>query len=204
MIINGFLVVRLPPQNEVAPALMLPSVNGIFCAGIDRCPWLDLFDEAYFSGEAPAGTAAIAKSMQDECVDFSGIVLAKDVNLARDLLAYSNRIAPLNEIIAIRSTQLDEAKGNFDAEIPIEWLGIDVMGEGEWSLLSGGLFAAPEHFGEWTTRINKSGMFDRSEDAAEYEKAYQAAVTLGRVEELAPPSDGFRILQIQVGRLSAS
>jgi hypothetical protein len=78
------------------------------------------------------------------------------------------------------------------------------MGEGEWSLLSGGLFAAPEHFGEWTTRINKSGLFDRSQDAADYEKAYQAAVKLGRVEGLAPPSDGFRILQIQVGRVRAS
>jgi hypothetical protein len=47
MVINGFLVVRLPLENEVVPsAQVLPSVNGIFYAGIDRCAWSDLYDEA--------------------------------------------------------------------------------------------------------------------------------------------------------------
>jgi hypothetical protein len=36
MIINGFLVVRLPSENQVVPVPsepVLPSVNGIFYAG---------------------------------------------------------------------------------------------------------------------------------------------------------------------------
>jgi spermidine synthase len=42
-------------------------------------------------------------------------------------------------------------------------------------------------------------LFDTPQAASEYERAYQAAVALGHVEQLAAPSAGFRILQIQVG-----
>jgi hypothetical protein len=204
MIINGFLVVRLPSENEVMPsAQVLPGVNGIFYAGVDRCAWDDLYDEAYYMGKAPPEVASIAKGMQDDCVDFSGIGLARDFNVARGLLEYSNRTAARNEIIAIRSKQLDEAKGNFDTGVPIEWLGIDVVGEGEWSLIAGGLFAAAEHFQPWIERINKSGLFDTPRAASEYERAYQTAVASGQAEELASPSAGLRILQIQVGRVRA-
>ena len=114
MIINGFLVVRLPSENPVVPApsaRVLPSGNGIFYAGLDRCAWDDLYDEAYYMGKAPPEVASIAKGMRDDCVDISGIGLARDFDIARGLLEYSNRTAARNEIIAIRSGQLDEAKG---------------------------------------------------------------------------------------------
>ena len=153
------------------------------------------------TGKTPPEVASIAKGMQDDCVDVSGIVLARDFDVTRGLLDYANRTAARNEIIAIRSEQLDEAKGSFDTAIPIEWLGIDVVGEGEWSLIAGGLFAAPEHFQPWTRRINKNGLFDTPRAASEYERAYQTAVTSGHAEELAAPSAGLRILQIQVGRV---
>jgi hypothetical protein len=76
-----------------------------------------------------------------------------------------------------------------------------VVGEGEWSLIAGGLFAAAEHFQPWIRRINKSGLFDTPQAASEYERAYQAAAALGHVEELAAPCAGFRILQVQVGKV---
>src|SRR5262245_65072313 len=123
--------------------------------------------------QTPPEVGSIDKGMKDDCVEFSGIELARDFNVTRNLLEYSNRTAARNEIIAIRSEQLDEAKGNFDTEIPIEWLGIDVVGEGEWSLIAGGLFAAAEHFPPWIGRINKSGLFDTPQAASEYERAYQ-------------------------------
>jgi hypothetical protein len=205
MIINGFLVVRAPEENEVVhvpPVRLVPSLNGIFYAGIDRCEWFDLYDEDYYSGAAPRRIASIAKAMEKECVDFSGIELTRDFNIARELLAYSNRSIARNEIVAIRSSQLDEVKGTLDTDVPIEWLGLDVFGEGEWSLISYGLFASPERFGKWTGRVNASGLFDTPQDASEYERAYQTAVTLGQVEALAPPSDGFRVLQVRVGRVA--
>lgn len=196
-------MVRLPSENEVVPsAQVLPGVNGILYAGIDRCAWDDLYDEAYYMGKAPPEVASIAKGMQDDCVDFSGIKLVRDFNVTRGLLEYSNRTAARNEIIAIRSEQLDEAKGNFDTGVAIEWLGIDVVSEGEWSLVAGGLFAAAEHFQPWIRRVNRSGLFDTPQAASEYERAYQTAVALGHAEELAAPSAGFRILQVQVGRVA--
>jgi hypothetical protein len=204
MIINGFLVVRLPSENQVVPVPsepVLPSVNGIFYAGIDRCAWCDVYDEAYYADKAPPEVASIADRMQDDCVDFSGIELARDFDVTRVLLEYSNRTAVRNEIIAIRSEQLDEIKGTFDTQIPIEWLGIDVKAFGEWSLIAEGLFAAPENFQPWIRRINENGLFDTPQAASEYERAYQAAAALGHAEELAPPSAGFGILQIQVGRV---
>lgn len=204
MIINGFLVARLPAENQMMPAPsgpVLPGVNGIFYAGIDRCAWCDVHDEAYHAGKAPPEIAALADRIRGDCIDFSGIELAKDFDVARALLEYSNRAALRNEIIAVRSAQLDEIKGTFDTQLPIEWLGIDVKGFGEWSLIAGGLFAAAERFQPWIRCINENGLFDTPEVASEYERAYRQAVALGHAEELAPASAGSPIMQIRVGRV---
>lgn len=203
MIINGFLVVRLPPLYEIAPAVLLPAVNEVFYAGVDRGSWDDVFDETYIAKKAPPRIAAMAEKIQSDCIDRSGIRLTDDFDVARELLIYSNRNGRANEMIAIRSGPLNEQKGSFNTEVTIDWLGLDVFLDGHFSMLAYGLFAEPVYFREWATRINANGLFDRSEDAADYEQAYKDAEAVGRVEELADPSHGFRVLQVEVGRVIA-
>ena len=109
IMINGFLVVRLPSENEVVPSeRVLPSVNGIFYAGIDRCAWDDLYDEDYHTGKTPPEVASIAKGIYDDCVDVSGIVLARDFD---DAMAFSTtQIERLEE--TERSSQFDPSSWN--------------------------------------------------------------------------------------------
>lgn len=200
--INGFVVVRLPKWNEVAPGKVLPMIENVAYEGIDRWEWADVFDEDFYSGSAPEGVRELAEALEDSGGDLSGIRLTQSYSDAQLLETYSNRVEPRNEIAVVASSALDQVKGQLEFPHPVEWLGVDVFAEGEWSLISAGIFAQSEHSRSWIPRLNRHGLFDDDSCFDEFVDHYLRESANGKFEELAARDAGFRIIPVRVGRPS--
>jgi hypothetical protein len=200
MIINGFIAVRLPHLNYLVPGRdVIPCLDGLYYAGMDRQRWVDLFDEDYYAKRTPQEIAPLASALYATTADFSGLALCQDAQLAWQLLDYCNRGSMNNELIAVRSQSLDGMKGAIETNVNVEWLGFDVFALGEWSLLKEGVFMYPQHYSAWVPRLNQFGLFDDSSWLEEFVSAYDEAVKAGRSEPLAPPESGSERISIKVG-----
>lgn len=204
MDINGFIVVRLPHLNYLVPNRdVIPCVNGIYYAGLDRQMWADIFDEDFYGKKSPTEVDHMAAAVKADGDDFTGINLCRDEVIASKLLAYSNRRSICNELIAVRSPSLAPVKGIIHTNLMVEWIGFDFFAVGEWSLIAGGLFMYPEHYSAWLARINRFGLFDDSSLLTEYARSYEQAVAVGRSEPLAPQSAGYEKIAIEIGMVQA-
>ena len=202
MTINGFIVVRLPQLNYLVQERdVLPCLDGIYYAGIDRQRWVDVFDEDYYTKKAPAELVRLASSIKTGNRDFTGIDVCQDAELAFDLLAYANRESIKNELVALRLPALDALKGTVETDLHVEWLGFDFVALGDWSLIAGGVFISPQHYSAWTARVNRFGLFDDPSLLTEYVQAYEQAVEAGHSEPIAGPEAGFQKIAIEVGRV---
>ena len=208
---SGIQLVRLPhlnadPYQRGAYAVRAPRLGGILYGGLDRMPWFDV-DEEYYAGTLPAGLATARTKLKKNNSDFTGIELCQDLTQALELLRYANRSTRKNELIAVRSERLARIKGAVDLRSPsAKWIGYDVVGLGEWSLIREGLFAVPSAFAGWETELNEDGLFPLPAKAAAYARAYLGASRAGLVEELAAIGTGegeLGIDTIEVARISA-
>src|SRR2546427_5191107 len=112
---NGFLVVRLPHENydvrgRGAFESSVPHIENNFYGGVDRMAWFDV-DEDHYTGALPSHLTVMRTNIQNTNEDFSGLLVCRDLDVARDLLRYSNRRAVKNELITIHAKGLTELKG---------------------------------------------------------------------------------------------
>jgi hypothetical protein len=202
VIVAGIVIVRLPRLNSLPPIQMVtPQIDGCYYAGLDRLRWVDVFDEDFYTGKVAHDVRELARGIHEANHDLTGITVCRDAEVASVLLKHANRRGLANELIVVRSPQLDVIKGTVDINWPIEWLGYDVMGLGEWSLISNGLFIDPEYYARWVPQINRFGLFDDCSFVEEYIAAYEEAVAKGKSEPLAPLESGFPRIAVELGRV---
>lgn len=200
MQVNGFVVVRIPTMNFLVPGRdVVPCVNGIYYAGVDRNRWADVMDDDYYEGKLPRNVKSDLARLKRN--DFSGIDLCQDIAVASRLLTYSNRSSLRNELIVIRSPSLAALKGCVETELAVEWVGFDVFALGEWSLISHGIFLHPDKYPDWRVQLNCHGLFNDPSLTSPYSLAYEEAVARGYSEPIAPKSSGLGILSVEIGRV---
>ncbi len=201
---HGFLVVRLPAFNfdtEGRGAFRneVPRLGDIYYGGVFRMPWFDL-DEDHYAGKLPTSLESTRRKIKEANRDSCGLDVCDGYKDAETILEYSNRDFERNEIIAIRSERLQEIKGSvLYTDTEIDWIGVDLVALGAWSLLENGLFPAPSYFARWTTCLNSDGLLIDSTDFDSFVRDYFVAVSKGGAEEL-PPSL-YAIDPIEVGRI---
>jgi hypothetical protein len=203
--ITGALIVRLPDQNfdregRGAFSAIAPKIGKTFYGGIDRMAWFDL-DEDYYKKTLPDDLLKIRRSLEKDNEDFSGIKLCYDLRAAQKILAWSNREAGKNEVIAVRSQKLDELKKKslaLDSE-EIDWLGFDFVSLGHWSLLAGGMFTSPSYFLRWEEYLNEHGLMSNESILHEFARDYSAAAKKNGVEPI--PDEVYGLEAIEIGRI---
>lgn len=201
---HGYLVVRLPqcnfdPQGRGIFRSAPPKLGPIHYGGVFRMPWFDLEEDHYHGAKLPPELARIRRQIKAQNQDFSGIEVCTRYDDAKSVLAYSNRQAVRNEVIAVRSEQLGAIKAEVLTAPPeIAWVGFDFVAIGYWSLLENGLFAAPSYFARWVGQLNENGLFDDPSDLPAFFHDYQVAASKGGTEDL--PSTEFGVDAIQIGR----
>jgi hypothetical protein len=202
MTINGLTVVRRPHLNYLVPQRdIIPCVNDVYYAGVDRQRWADVFDEDFYARKSPTQVIRFASSLRARNNDFTGIDLCQDEGTAIEMLDYANRTSNNNELIAVRSSSLTASKGTLESGLPVEWMGFDFVALGDWSLIAAGMFTCPQRYSTWLARANRFGLFDDSSLLAEYVSAYEQAVEAGQSEPIAPSTAGFEKVAIEVGRV---
>jgi len=198
----GFVVVRLPHRNQhVVQQVVTPQIDGCYYAGIDRLPWVDVFDEDFYKGEMPEAISRLANDLEAYNRDRTGITVCADAEVAFRLLEYANRRGISNELIVVRSPELEVHKGKVDVDLSVEWLGYDVVGLREWSLISAGIFMFPDYYCSWIPRINSFGLLDDSSLMSQLAEAYDRASVEGKSEPLGPVDAGLSTIAIEVGRI---
>ncbi len=183
--IVGFIVVRKPGLASTPDLSNVHELDGKLYHGVDRLPWEDL-DAAYYDGNLRAELLSIRETLREESLDLSGFVILRDLAQARKV---RDSWSSVSDIIAIWSRDLVQLKGVVRAEIDLDYLGLDCVGglefSNEWSVLSDGLYRAPEHFGSLRQRINAYGLLDSEDDCRAVFSRYVALSAQDIVEPLA-------------------
>jgi len=149
--ICGFSVVRYAQYNFLDD-LTPPRVNGIYYQGIGRQSWADI---KYYDKSLPFHYKKLYRSLRNTSI----IELTEELDIAQDLLRFSNENEQLNEMIVVYSKGLEKKIGSFTTDVKIKWLGEDIAC---WlgSILMEGIFSKPYLFSGFTKYINKYGLFD--------------------------------------------
>jgi hypothetical protein len=87
-----------------------------------------------------------------------------------------------NEILAIRELNSDAGA---NADVGLNYLGIDCFVLGEWSVLLNGPYARPEHFTETIERLNSNGLLTSENDSVALSDRYVELAPTEVVEPLA-------------------
>lgn len=184
--INGYLVVRKPHLNNVIGPYTrnAPEIGGIFYGGIDRMPWFDIAQD-FYDNKLPENIKHHWITIKENNADLPNINLVQDIDIAKELLVYSNQSGVQNELIAIRSKELVEIKGTISKNIGlISWVGFDIVALPEWSLLQEGIFRSLKPFLAWKKHVNSEGLFDNLSFTKDYIEAYYQASLDNLVEEV--------------------
>ncbi len=158
----GFAVVRRAKQNFLDD-LTPPQVGGVYYHGVARQGWGDV-SEPYYDGTLPVHYSKLFRSLNNTSI----IELTQELEIAQDLLSFSNQDEPLNEIIVVYSKELERTKGSFLIDLKIKWLGEDVVCGGKGSMLLEGIFTKPYLFSDFTTALNQYGLFDINSPATDW------------------------------------
>jgi hypothetical protein len=198
--INGYMVVRLPAFNVDSWSEPRHKLGNIIYGGIERMPWFDI-SQGFWDQSLPENIKSLWLAVKKEKDFLPGICITQDLNAALTLLVYSNQLKVQNELIAIYSDELVDAKGYIEVpEQLIYWLGYDVIALPDFSILRAGIFALGTPFLPWKEYINANGLFDSLHFLDDYSQAYeQASLENGLVEEV------WRldwIARIRVGKVS--
>ena len=191
--ICGYEIVRraetsCDPEGRGAYPSSVPRIGTKLYHGLDRMPWFDL-DELWYLNAASPELGEFRRRLREENDDWSGIYLVDtlfEVRQAKDALDKARpAVAEHNEIVALYSPTLEKLKSRASCErSSIAFLGLDVVGIGEWSLIREGLFGATALQAEWAKALNEWGLFESQQDCAEFADAYRAASRQLNVEEL--------------------
>ena len=152
--ICGFVVVRQPEWTATDLLRRNPKIGEKEYHGVDRLRWED-FEVAYYDRRLPDALLPVWHDLDRGNSDFSGVKVLKSFGQARKVLDFSGE---KSEIIAIWSAELADIKGTIDADVALEYLGVDCFALGEWSILASGVFRQPEQFPETAAQLNRWGL----------------------------------------------
>ncbi|MCF3107860.1 hypothetical protein LL912_03625 [Niabella sp. CC-SYL272] len=201
-IIAGFIVLRKPQYVEVYPGGQnLPSFNGMCYNGIDRFMWGDI--ESYFINKRLPQTTPLNKhydALRNSGYDGSHFMVVEDYDVARSFNEASSEILGKNEIVAVSSPYLNSIKKGKKSEVPIKWMGYDIVLLGGWSLVRHGVFENKlERLIKKGTDINSFGLFNTTDYLDDFVNEYNHLAALDKVD---PVIEGLRLDYVRVGKLS--
>ncbi len=159
--ICGFAVVRRAKCNFLDD-LTPPRIGGVYYHGVKRQSWSEL-REPYYEETLPVHYSKLFRSLELTNV----ITLTQELEIAQDLLFFSNKDEPLNELITIYSKGLERTRGSLRTALKIKWLGEDVVCGGIGSMLMEGIFTKPYLFSDFTNYLNQYGLFDINSSATD-------------------------------------
>lgn len=176
--INGYVVVNAPTNTY---------------RGVDRDPW-GIVGDHYYSNVLPQGIRALYEDMdRDRGYWWRS---TPSINAAKDALAYSRKFDEGAELLAIYSPYLDSLGVTPWADTVSDSIGYDVVGVGEWSLLSAfhsSSVCIPDHIS-----INEGGLLDEPALMDSIVDAYRVHAGVNELEPLAPEADGLPIEAVRV------
>jgi hypothetical protein len=200
----GFMVVRRPHENyDVLGRGVFPARPAMFGAtyygGVDRMPWFDL-DELYYEANPPKDVVAFKARLGGLNSDATGIALVRELTDVSCCLRLMGGMAATNEVIAVHSQALAQAKGWEPVASMGDYLGLDIVPHGEGSLVREGIFGSDFFGPEWGGRLNAQGLFSTRAECESYWEAYRRGVEQGRLEAIGPNMVDF----IEVYRISVA
>jgi hypothetical protein len=214
MIMDGYVVVRLPQFNceDIPGSQVVPCIGALAYVGADRLPWRDLFDESYYHKTMPSRIYDLASAIMQATENYPVLSVCESLEDAMMLLQYMNRSAIRNEIIYVRQSIVKDhdlrreqcrhySSSTFD--VSLSWIGYDMIGAFEWSIISSGVFWRPDYYQEWIGRINAYGLFDTIEVLMDYAQAYEEACERGISEPLAKESAALPRICVLVARVAS-
>lgn len=184
--ISGFLVVRKPEHAYGVNFAPNMRIGALTYRGIERLPWED-FSLSCFSGGLPNSLLPAWKELEQSGSELCGLKLLKRFGDAARVWEHWRDI---NEILAIRASLSDA-----NAEVGLNYLGIDCFVLGEWSVLLDGPYARPEHFAEIIKRLNCNGLLASEKDSVELFDRY---VELAKTEVVEPLASDARPTHMQI------
>ena len=161
-------------------------------------PWFEL-DEGFFSKELPDQLTILRKEIRISNPDSSDFKLLFDLSKVVSVLDYSNQYDDINEIIVLQSDTLQEAKGSFDCDAEIKWLGADVYCQGYGSLIREGIFTKPSAFSDFSNMINKFGLVNLNNENIDNYIQHYLKISKNQNLEAIPSSGDIDI--IKLGRI---
>jgi len=183
----GLIVLQKPGFNfdELGRGVWLPKVftiGKLLYSGVSRMEWFDL-DEYYFREELSADLRHLHHKVHDYSTALPDIL--RDVDEVRRVLEFCNAKNPgQNEVAAVRGKDLDEALGTFEAEVQsAQFLGWDVMGIGEGSLIYEYVFMEDYLQQGWGPRLNPAGLLPDEESCYELARYCEEANQKGLLHE---------------------
>lgn len=179
--ICGYIVLRKPEYASTESVTFNMRVGQKTYRGIDRLRWEDLELGCYDHTLTPSLLTRWEELRRDG-KDFTGLPLLKSYKHAREVWEFSQETS---EIIAVWSPRLAELKGTINSEIRLEYLGLDCIALGEWSVLLAGVYAKPDQFHGAIERLNDSGLLTSEDDCNAIFRRYVELSLTGIVEPLA-------------------
>lgn len=205
-IVCGFIVLRKPDQNyddvPQAPFYLHgtpPCINEICYSGIVRAPWYEL-DEGDFKGTLPDNLVKLSRELNETNQPYLDIKLFKDIDMAKEVLEYSNSIQNRYEIASIYSDKLADMKGIVKTNEDITWLGNDVFCYGYGSQLLDGLFSNPAEFSDTVSLINSNGLIDNIDSIESYVTFYNQISSSLNIESIVDIDPSLKDV-IRIGRV---
>jgi hypothetical protein len=191
--ICGFQVVRKPAfasRKLEEPNLQLGEK---IYHGVDRFPWED-FAVAYYDRRLPAALFSIWQELQRSSIGFLAPECLADYEQAREVLRFSG---PTSELIAIWSPELEQIRGAPDCAFALEYLGMDCICLGEWSVIRDGVYLHPDQFPETIPKLNPWGLLTSDSDCKELADRY---LELSATEIVEPPMENPKFANVRVFR----
>ena len=181
------MVIRKPRDAYVGRLSGRRSVGTRHYGGVGRPQWFGL-NKYNRSRTRPQAIADLVEEIYDSNGADWNLLVSRDLEKTKKLLAFANAEGPFNEICAVYSDQLAAAKGTFDSPVAVSWLGVDPFVGGYGSLLEQGFFTHPLLFESFDADVNAFGLLDadryRVEEYVNQYLRHEAEYDLERMSEV--------------------
>ena len=183
--ISGYAVVRKPARNlDEIPhkdlILPAPRIGSIYYGGIDRMLWEDA-DVLHHAGSLPGEMELIWQELRRIRGEQQGLRTLKNRSKAEKILRYVNNTDEKNEMIYVKSGNLDTEIKEKENIRDLDFLGMDIYMNGVGSMIREGMFEHENIFSKYLNKINPNGLFSESGTVEIYKSFYESESKLGKV-----------------------
>ena len=183
-VVNGYVVVS--------------ARGGGAYRGVDREPW-ETIDARYYARTLPEDIRRIYETMRG--TEMRGLWWPSSSSRqdARRLLSFTRIHEPSAEMIAIESPYLEHAVGRDGwTDSSVEFLGVDMVSVGEWSLLGAVERAGVGGSDDVVPPLTDAGLLRDASGTARIEAYYRRLAERGRVEPIADVDSGVPVEPVRV------